>query len=482
MKIRSRLAATLLLLSVSSPAMAASATPEGAAKLTGVFQTYLGKEPGVVTVSPAGEAYDVTLDVAPFIAKAKSGNFTASVTPFAMKVTEQGGGKWLVTQDQAISVKISAPGSMEMDMKIGSLRSSSIFDEAMAAFSTSTGDYVDVAVNQTTTMPDASVQRMSYAMKNIHVEANMTGEGAGIGGSVRMDIQGLAQTINTPSTPGGPPMDLSVAVAKMTQDSTVKGFKIKPMLDLVAWFVAHPTPEAIKASSAEIKPLLRSMLPLFDNMSATGTMDALSIGTPMGPVSAAKTSYGLNMSGLVKDGLFGESIAISGLTLPPALVPEWAAKLAPSEFSFGFKVSGFDAASATNLFMDNLDFTADPPLKPGMDAEIMKAFLPTGAVTITLDPGKLVSQILNLGYEGSMTAGPAALPAGQATITAKGLDEVMAAFQAAPPEMGLQQGVMMLIAAKGMAKTDADGNSVWKIESTPAGTVTINGLDPLKMQ
>ena len=39
----------------------------------------------------------------------------------------------------------------------------------------------------------------------------------------------------------------------------------------------------------------------------------------------------------------------------------------------------------------------------------------------------------------------------------------------------------MLIVAKGLANQAADGSLEWKIESTPTGSVTINGKDLMKM-
>ena len=50
-----------------------------------------------------------------------------------------------------------------------------------------------------------------------------------------------------------------------------------------------------------------------------------------------------------------------------------------------------------------------------------------------------------------MTAGPVGVPVGIATIRAKGLEDVMKALQAAPPEMG-GQAIAGLIAAKGLGK------------------------------
>jgi hypothetical protein len=107
--------------------------------------------------------------------------------------------------------------------------------------------------------------------------------------------------------------------------------------------------------------------------------------------------------------------------------------------------------------------------------------MPNGTVALGLGPSEVIAKLFDLKLEGSMKAGPVAPPSGQATVKLKGLDEVMAALQSAPPEMGVQQIAPMIIVAKGMAKNEADGTLTWNIESTPTGGVLVNGVDVTKM-
>jgi hypothetical protein len=64
-------------------------------------------------------------------------------------------------------------------------------------------------------------------------------------------------------------------------------------------------------------------------------------------------------------------------------------------------------------------------------------------------------------------------------VKLKGLDETMTALQAAPPDV--QQMSAGLLLVKGLGKAEADGSLSWKIESTPAGAITVNGADVSKM-
>jgi hypothetical protein len=68
-----------------STAAWAQATPQGAADLTALFQTYLGKTPGVVNVVADGDEYEITLDASPQIAMlpAEAGT-SMTATPYTL--------------------------------------------------------------------------------------------------------------------------------------------------------------------------------------------------------------------------------------------------------------------------------------------------------------------------------------------------------------------------------------------------------------
>src|SRR5829696_9081111 len=165
--------AFICFVSAGTPALAAAATAEEAQRLTGVFQTYLGNEPGVVMVTPAGEAYDVKIDPAPLIAKIKQPNFSAEISPFVMKLTDQGGGMWLVTQDSPLSYSAGVPGQLEMTVKVGAMKGSAVFDEKVSAFTSSTYDIADFSVDETITTPETTMQ-VAYNIKAMHYETAST--------------------------------------------------------------------------------------------------------------------------------------------------------------------------------------------------------------------------------------------------------------------------------------------------------------------
>lgn len=474
--------AFICFVSAGTPGLAAAATAEEAQRLTGVFQTYLGQEPGVVTVTPAGEAYDVKIDLTPLIAKIKQPNFSAEISPVIMKLTDQGGGMWLVTQDSPLSYSAKIPGQLDMIVKIGAMKSSAVFDQNVSAFTSSTYDIADVVVDETVTTPEAMTMRVAYNVKAMHYETTSTAAGVDVlDTTFHAAMSGLAETIGIPATPpGGQPVDITVTAETGTQDGTIKGMKAQAIYRLIAWFVAHPSEEAIKANQSELKSLVGAGLPLFENITATGALQNLSVTTPVGPVGIANLGFDVGMNGVVADGMLHEGFRADGLTLPPGLVPPFAADLVPQSFALDFKVSDFNLADPAGMLLDMIDLNVARPTTPEENLKLLTALLPKGAVQISMGPSKVTSKVYDVDFEGSMTAGPVGVPLGAAMIRAKGLDDVMKALQAAPPEM-VGQAIPAIIAAKGMAKTEADGSLSWKIENTISGTVLVNGIDVSKM-
>lgn len=473
---------TLIILAGTSAHAMAAANAEGASRLTSVLQAYFGEEPGVVGVTVDGDAYDVRIDFAPHLAKIKDPKVSASITPLELKLTDQGGGKWQVDHDQSMSFAFKVEGALDMKGSFGNIKSSSIFDEALGTYASGTSDITQIAFQQTIT-EKGQTSDVTYTIASMHTEMSASGGSDGVDGSLKSSFTDLRETINMPPQPGAsmPPMQFSVAAPTGSQDLIFAGLKAKPLNELVAWFVARPSPEAIVADQADLKDKLRAAMPLWSKISGTSTLDGLNIKTMLGDFGVEKLDVSVDMNGIVADGKLREAFTFSGFKMPDGIVPPWAAGLVPNRFTIDFNLSDFDLAAPAKLVIDNFDLTQDPPIKPEMEQQLLSALLPKMAVKVGLGPSEIVSSIFDLKAEGSMTAGPVAMPSGSALVKLKGLDEIMSALQSAPPEMGMQQVAPVVLIAKGLAKTDADGYLSWQIESTPQGSVTINGIDPMKM-
>ena len=472
---------TTLFALMSSTAMADPATPEEAARLVALFQTYIGAEPGVVSVEPAGDAYTVTLDFAPFIAKASPDTFTGTVTPYVMTITDNGDGTWATATDQAFEASFTAAGISDFSYKMASLKGTGVFDEALSAFTSSRSDFTDISFTQTVTIPDTPPSTSSTSATSGFYESEaVSGAEAGVDSKVTYALTGYTQTMAIPGAPGAPAADVTIEAESYGGDATLTGFDPAAFYKLIAWFVAHPSKEAIKADQAGLKALLTEGMPFFQNINITGGMQNATITTPVGVFNVATVGIDMEANGLVDDGLFREGITLSGLTIPDGLAPEWSAGLVPEDLAFDVTVSGFNAASPVAAVIAAFDLTKPEPIDPTMQGSLMAAFMPNGAVDIELAPGSVSSDMYNLTYEGAMTAGPGSMPVGKATVTMTGMEAVLAALQAAPPEVS-GQIVPVLGMAKGMATPGEEGALVWDIDASVPGTLMVNGTDLMMM-
>jgi hypothetical protein len=243
----------------------------------------------------------------------------------------------------------------------------------------------------------------------------------------------------------------------------------------MAWFVSNPTEEAMVAQKAGMKAILQAGLPLFGAMTTTSTAKNIAISTPMGGVGMAEVGIDLNMHGVVAEGKVRQAISVKGLTLPVEMMPAWALPILPKDVSIDLQVTGFDAAAAANVAMGLFDLPDGMEPDAAFDAALLAALLPSGEVTIGLNPGAISGEGYALSYEGAMNAGPETeIPTGTAKITLTGIEALQAALDAAPDDIK-GQAMMGVGMAQRMAKTDANGALVWEIDASTPGSLSVNG-------
>lgn len=471
-----RLAALPLLLISTAAYAAEPATPEGAAELTTLLQTYLGAKEGVVSVEPGDEVYDVTLDFAPLTAGLPAG--TTTVSPLEFTLADNGDGTWAMTQDQALSLKLSIPGEIEMDIAIASYKGEGVFDEALQTFSSSNAEFSGLTMTQKVTDPNMGQQNVSYAIADGSYESTgAAGENGGVDSTGSFTLNGLSESFDLPPMgEGAPPSTISLTVDSYVGDSAVTGLRPDALYKLLAFFVANPSEEAIKAAQGELKTILTDGLPLFEHVTSNATGSNLKVQTPMGEVAASEVSATIEAGGLVEEGLFREAIGVKGLALPAGLVPDWAVDLVPKDVALDFAASRFDLAAPAKIFLAAMDLTKPEPVDEATGQQMLAALLPEGVVDITIAPSAVTAPIYTLSLEGTATAGPAAMPTGKATLTATGITAVEQALAKAPPEVGGQANPMIAM-VKGLSKPGADGALVWELEMTADGKMLVNGTD-----
>ncbi len=477
---RSLLGAVPLVVLAGTAALA-EATAAGADRLTALFQSYLGTTPGVVAVAPAGDVYELTVDLAPLAAmipQAGAQGVKITASPLTYMLEEQGGGLWRVTENQPFTMTAVAPGALDLSISYDSIVSDGIWDESLQSFTSWTADVGGLQSTSKSFGPDGTeIGEGGTSIANARYELTGTaGDAGGVDSDLDFTATGYTQTMNFAMAPGASPMSVALTAETYGATGTAEGLRSGGMLNLLAFFVRTASPEAIAGSQDELKLLMGEGIPLFENMDVTASLGGLQATTPIGPISAEAMEVDVGLGGIVAEGRFREAIRLSGLSIPAGLVPEWAAPLIPADATVDVEVTDFNLSTPARTLIGALDLTQPQPVDPALNAQLLGELLPSGAVTITFAPGSVVNEAYTLGFEGAMSVGPAAPPTGSGRITATGIERVQEILGAAPPEVGAQ-ALGMLGLAMGLSRPGEGDGVVWEIDASTPGQVLVNGTD-----
>lgn len=469
--------ALALALATTVPAVAGPATDAGAQKLMETFTTYLGAYAGIVTVTPQGDTYEVTVDPTDLMAGLKAQGASSTILPVVLMLADMGDGKWKVSQDGPFAIAMQVPGLISLDIKAANQSWSGVYDERLKAFETSKGEVSGLTMSELVTQPGQPEMKVAYSIDKATLESSATAAATGgVDSTITYGISGLNETFTVPATPQmSAPMDISIQVETYVADAKVAALRSSELLELWAWFVAHPDKAAVEADFGAMKDKLRAALPLFDAITANGTMTNMTGMTPFGALSADAAAITIGMNGVKADGKLHEKIALTGLKLPTEVMPIWVPSLLPDAATIDVTLDGFNLAAPAQILLDAV--TPGETLAPEVNAQMLQAALPDGTMRIELASTGLSSDMYDIAIEGDMKAGPALpMPVGSALIKVTGLDAVMAALQSAPPEVS-QQAIPGMMMARGLAKNDGPDSYSWTIEMAEGGKISVNGMD-----
>lgn len=457
----------------------AEATEDGAAKLLSVFQTYLGTTEGVVAVAVEGDAYKVTFDAAPLVAKVPSAaGLTATFSPLEATVTDNGDGTWDYEIDQPATFAYDIPNALTAKTEYGQILLTGTFDEALGDSSEYHLELNNTVSEQTQIDPNMGEIAIKMTQKAMSLDGGAVPGAVGVDNSFAATTTGLTYDMAYPGGEGAPPMAFAVTVAEGSATGGMTGYQPAGLYGLLAFFVAHPDSALIDADKAGLKSALEAAMPIFANLQMTGAYKGIEVTTPMGPVGLDEMGLTIDMNGAVADGKFREAINLKGLSLPEGVLPPFAAPLVPSDLSLDVTASRYDLAAAAGLALGLLDLPVGGTPPEDFDAQMMAAILPEGVVDITIAPGETNAPAYHLTYAGAMSVGPATpMPIGKVRLGLTGIDAIGEALQASPPEMGMAGMAPMLEMAKMMAQPGVDGALIWEIETTATGGLLVNGQD-----
>jgi hypothetical protein len=484
MKTRLLLSAALLL-SASCLSAHAAATPEEAARIKAAMEAYLSNTPGVVTVTPEGNAYSIKLDAAPFIAKIPDPKVKAYADPVTMTAEPLGNGQWNVTGTGTWGFQMSADQNFKMSVRIADQKWSGVYDENIAAFLKSTGTFNNISMSQT--LPDptggGNLSNVTYTIGSITQDASATPAASGVDATSLMVMNNISSATTTTGPNGEAPspeaamMNYSVVAPKLTYNTSGKGLNYRPILDLLAWFVARPDKQLILNDQAQLKEKLIAALPLFQSMMGSATYEGMNITTGMGQFQIGSLGVEANMNGLVKDGFFQEKFGITGFKMPVGLTPPWMQELVPDKVTVDFAFKGFNLEAPAQMALAQMDLAQPQPWPIGFENTLLPALLPANAVTIQIGTSEISNVLYSLTYDGEMSASLAGMPTGKANIRMKGMDAVIAKLQAGAADPNVQQALAGLIGMKGFGKAETDSTILWAVDATTPGKVLVNGLD-----
>lgn len=469
----------IVLAATSLPALAAT-TQSDADSLRDVLKTYLGPLTDQIKIQPMDDGYKATVDFSPLLAMAKQNGVDASLSAIEFTAKPAGGNNWKIHQEGDLILAAKFTGGY-INEKFTGLTQDITLDLDQGLVTSYESNAKTTVVDEQ--LPDKSGRTIKVNVIADGIKLKSTTKANPEGGSDTIYSEALgAWTLNEHIEDAGGPIDIAAKSTGGTVNGNIIGLKGRPLLDILKFGIAHIKQKPTAADQGELKAALTAALPLFKSTSSTGSVTKVEVTSPIGNISAAKIGYLLNANGLVKDGAFEEGISVEGLVIPPGVVPLWSTSLVPASAGLDFKITGFDLAGWSKGMIDAADFTKSDVVAEDVMAKLVTGILPTGAATISLVSSSVANSTYNLSADGTFTAGMEAQPTGKSTVKLSGIDAIMKIVSAAPPEAGLKDATAVMILAKGLGKTGADGSITWDIEATADGQILVNGTDVKKLK
>jgi hypothetical protein len=474
-------------LSVGAAAKDLPATPEGAQKLSAFFAAYLGKsaagDPAMLAVTPEGADYLVALDIGALLAPLKNigDSFDAAVMKF--KAFEQDDGAWRVEQSDFPTVAAHSKRkdvSLDSAMTMSGLRSVMVIDPGISWIRSgqASSDKLNVrahgpGIDETLDFGAMQAKIASQASAEGALSTGLQETVGAIALTMAIDLSAMKPDANAGAI--AEPVNIAARTDTASVDAKLEGLKPRPLLDLWAFLVAHPTRVELAANEAPFKALLTAMLASQLSFDENVGMQKLTVQTPQGLVAVDSATVGFGGAVAGSASRFEEHFAASGVALAPGLVPAVFHDLVPTSFDIGFKVSGFDLTAAGAEAIADLHLAGDAPtISPDDNAKVWAKLIGAGPVVVDVPPSHIVAPQLDLSIEGHIRY-EGARPSGTFTVRMRHFDKTMAALKGLGPAAEKEM-VPFLAMAKGMANTESDGALSWVGELGADGMMKVNGL------
>ena len=475
-----RRAAVAICLAWPTAALAVPATPEEAARLTTLLETYVGHPaagaPATVVVSPEGESYKTAFDLGRMAAPLHNfGIDVVATSPYLATLTPLPDGTWRVQRGALPQIGITTRKGLTYSVQFLGIGSDAIFDPKLQAF---IHQETQLGGNRTSVTQEGHAQRSELTEEGREV-GDAKGPGpSDVSSSLRQDVKTVHYQSHADDAAKGtsvaPTGDVSVGIESATVEASASHERVSALLDLWAFLVAHPTRAQLVAEQPKLKSLVLAMIPYVAAVAAHVEGQGLSASFTQGNLKIG--SFGEAVAydgGNAMEGL-GLSLKMSGIALSMPALPPWALAALPRAVDLNLATSPLDVGKAARVLVEGADVAKDTIVSPETTSGAMAALTPNGP-TLAIKPSTLSNDAMTLSMLGAFSSDGS----GKARIEVQGLDKQIAEIgKAAEDDSIAAQAMQMLTVAKALGKPQADGRLRWEVVTGNAG-LTVNGL-PLK--
>lgn len=461
-----------------APASALQATSDQAREISESLQRYIGKQDAAapaLTVTPRGDSYDIAYNVSAALTPLAS-FLTIDSPRFSLTATPQPDGLWKVTSDNLPKLTVHI-GAMTETIAYSGFKYEGLFDPRMLAMKTYSATVEKLSVNAVSpqsTISTVDAGQTASGQSSARASGDLDVKSVANAKAYAIDLVGHRPAKE--GQPAGPDFTFKGNVAEFATHSSMDGLRWRQMLDLWAFAVAHPSQAAAAAAQADLKEKLRAASSLFEKVEAAADIADIDAQTLIGRFGAKSTKVSVFANGLVDHAAMAESFQLSGVALPPGVMPAWATGLAPTDVSFGFRVEGLNLAAAAKEAIEVFDLNAPKPISDADGSRIAALAAPDGKFKLILPPGRVTSALADISFEASADIAMPRGASGKARVSAKGVEAILEKLKAGmATDKNLAGAFGGLSLAKGLGKPGPDGALVWDMEFDSEGKFIVNG-------
>ena len=471
------MASAALALVSASPVLAQEVSSTEAESIQQRLTRYLPQEmidAGLVTVKAASSFYELRFNPAVLMEKSKSGAVQIEgLKPMTAYLRPTPEGTYRIEANDSFDIKGAvdvATGKNSFSYVVDSMKLDGIYDPEILYFTSA--DWTAKRLAFSSTAPNESVTA-SFGETAMRIAAEKKDAGI-LDISSTGVMKAFAQTIT-----GGPSGRVDIGADAVDIDVSMDGARYKVLQDLVFFVLDNMHKEKLEAAdAARLKDLLRTALPVFDNLTETIKASNVTVGTEQGTFGADAVTYNLALNGIANSTRFGFGFGVEKPKPPAGVLPTVYEAALPERATFKAAVADLNLAGAVNYLIEHADFTKTEPLTEEQNKEIGRIIMPDGAMTVEFEDVSASSQIYDVHLAGKMTVYPEQQDRRSAdiTITMRNFDKTVAYLQqnaATVPELG--QASFGLLMMKGLARDAGDGAQAWDLTVGEDGKVLING-------